>query len=79
MAAATLCRDCAHWDPHERDRCPACGSTRLVNHPELQDLWTAHIDCDAFYASVEKRDNPALADRPVIVGHAGGRGVVVTA
>jgi DNA polymerase IV len=50
-----------------------------VSHPELADLTIAHLDCDAFYASVEKRDNPSLADRPVIVGHPGGRGVVTTA
>lgn len=36
------------------------------------------MDCDAFFASVEKRDNPALADRPVIIG-GGRRGVVSTA
>ncbi len=42
-------------------------------------MTTAHIDCDAFYASVEKRDDPRLRDKPLIVGHAGGRGVVTTA
>lgn len=36
------------------------------------------MDCDAFYASVEKRDNPELADKPVIIG-GGRRGVVSTA
>lgn len=60
-------------------RCPGCGSERLVTHDELADLTIAHIDCDAFYASVEKRDRPELADEPVIVGHPGGRGVVTTA
>ena len=59
--------------------CAACGSGRLVAHAELAELGIAHIDCDAFYASVEKRDDPSLEDRPLIVGHAGGRGVVTTA
>jgi len=58
-------------------RCPACGSPRIVRHPELADLSIAHLDCDAFYASVEKRDRPELRDRPVIVG-GGTRGVVTT-
>jgi DNA polymerase IV len=49
----------------------------LVRHVELHQLSIAHIDCDAFYAAVEKRDNPALADVPVIVG-GGTRGVVST-
>lgn len=59
--------------------CPHCGSRRVLAHRQLPLLDIAHIDCDAFYASVEKRDNPALADKPLIVGHAGGRGVVTTA
>lgn len=71
-----LCRDCLtrfSGGP----RCPACRSPRLVSHPELEALSIAHMDCDAFYASVEKRDNPALRDQPVIVG-GGTRGVVST-
>ncbi|MFN7169116.1 MAG: DNA polymerase IV [Pannonibacter sp.] len=72
-----LCRDCGHRFPAPRGRCPHCGSPRLVRHAELDQLAIAHVDCDAFFASVEKRDNPALADLPVIVG-GGTRGVVST-
>jgi DNA polymerase-4 len=76
---AALCRDCLTWaDPGPRRRCPTCFSPRLLDHPERDELSLAHIDCDAFYAAVEKRDNPALADKPVIIG-GGTRGVVSTA
>lgn len=74
-----LCRDCL--TPFDTDpapvRCPACRSPRMLAHPELFDLSIAHMDCDAFYASVEKRDKPDLRDRAVIVG-GGTRGVVST-
>lgn len=60
------------------DRCVKCRSPRLIKHPELFDLTIAHLDCDAFYAAVEKRDNPELVDKPVIIG-GGRRGVVSTA
>ena len=72
-----LCRDCLHTFDDGR-RCPACRSPRVISHPELFDLSIAHMDCDAFYASVEKRENPDLADKPVIIG-GGKRGVVSTA
>lgn len=76
---AAFCRDClALYRPPAPSRCGACGSPRLVAHPELAGLAVAHVDCDAFYATVEKRDRPELRDRPVIVG-GGSRGVVLTA
>ena len=73
-----LCRDCLAFSVMPGRRCPACGHARLVRHPELADLSIAHIDCDAFYAAIEKRDDPSLRDRPVIIG-GGRRGVVATA
>lgn len=78
MIAPALCRECFTAGAGG-ERCPNCGSPRIVRHPELFDLSMAHLDCDAFYAAIEKRDDPALADRPVIVGGGGRRGVVSTA
>ncbi|MCV2872698.1 DNA polymerase IV [Defluviimonas sp. WL0050] len=71
-----LCRDCLHMF-ETGTRCPACRSPRILSHPELFSLSIAHMDCDAFYASVEKRDNPEIRAKPVIVG-GGKRGVVST-
>ena len=64
----TLCRDCGARPPADAGTCPGCGSSRLVRHDELHDLTIAHLDCDAFYAAIEKRDRPELRDVPVIVG-----------
>ncbi len=73
-----FCRDCLALQRAETRRCERCGSPRLARHAELYRLHVAHIDCDAFYAAIEKRDNPALKDKPLIVG-GGRRGVVSTA
>jgi DNA polymerase-4 len=73
-----FCRDCLHDLAFTAKRCGECGSPRLVRHRALPALTLAHLDCDAFYATVEKRDNPDIADKPVIIG-GGKRGVVSAA
>jgi DNA polymerase IV len=75
---SAFCRDCLADASPRSPRCRDCGSPRVVRHDELATLAIAHIDCDAFYATIEKRDDPALAAEPVIVG-GGRRGVVAAA
>lgn len=77
-ATGGFCRDCRADAPEPAVRCPACRSPRLLRHPRLLTLSIAHVDCDAFYATIEKRDNPDIADKPVVVGGR-QRGVVLTA
>ena len=73
-----FCRDCFAEARAPSSRCSACGSPRLLRHEQLNALSIAHVDCDAFYATIEKRDNPSLNDKPLIIG-GGKRGVVSTA
>ncbi|OLF73138.1 DNA polymerase IV [Maricaulis sp. W15] len=77
MSEPGYCRACLTPLPEQADSCPACGSHKLLRHAELNTLSIAHIDCDAFFAAIEKRDNPELEDKPVIIGGR-QRGVVST-
>jgi DNA polymerase-4 len=74
---SAFCRDCLADAVEGTARCKACGSRRIASHPELDTLSIAHLDCDAFYAAIEKRDDPSLRDKPVMIG-GGRRGVVST-
>jgi DNA polymerase-4 len=71
-----ICRDC-DAEVRTGNQCPRCGSVRILRHKELFEHAIGHVDCDAFFATVEKRDRPELRDVPLIVG-GGVRGVVST-
>ena len=73
----TLCRDCFHLAEEDCDSCTQCGHHRVIRNRYITTLGIAHLDCDAFFAAVEKRDNPGLEDKPVIIGGR-QRGVVST-
>ncbi|MGB0541448.1 MAG: DNA polymerase IV [Hyphomicrobiales bacterium] len=74
----TVCRECFKTFNEKKEFCNKCYSANLVSNNEIENLNIAHVDCDAFYAAIEKRDNPKYKNFPIIIG-GGKRGVVATA
>ena len=74
----TLCRECLKTFNEKKEFCNKCYSANLISNNEIENLNIAHVDCDAFYAAIEKRDNPKYKNLPIIIG-GGKRGVVATA
>ena len=75
-----ICRECLKkWDSKKiLSKCNFCQSNNVYFHREFNELSIAHLDCDSFYAAVEKRDNKTLKYKPVAVGGT-ERGVVAAA
>ena len=74
----SVCRECFKTFIIKKEFCDKCYSVNIISNDEIEDLNIAHVDCDAFYASIEKRDNPNYKNNPLIIG-GGKRGVVATA
>ena len=74
----SICRECFKTFNIKKEFCDKCYSVNIISNYEIEDLNIAHVDCDAFYASIEKRDNPNYKNTPIIIG-GGKRGVVATA
>jgi DNA polymerase-4 len=58
-ADSGFCRDCFNPVSGDDRRCPCCRSPRLLRHRELHHLATAHLECDACNAAIEKSDDTA--------------------
>ena len=78
LKIVSVCRECFKTFNIKKEFCDKCYSVNIISNDEIEDLNIAHVDCDAFYASIEKRDNPNYKNNPLIIG-GGKRGVVATA